>query len=104
MVDPKLFAKAVWAGDLPAVEALLADGADPNAADGDRQPPLHLAIEQMWVEVARRLIAAGAEVNRDRDTGQGWTPLVHAIDIESDAALQRHDEVGHETTALTELL
>jgi ankyrin repeat protein len=100
--EPKRFAEAVWTGDLPAVEAMLAAGADPNATHGDHQPPLHLAIEQMWVEVARRLVAAGAEVNRD--DGQGWTPLVHAIDIESDAAWQSHHEAGRETTALTELL
>ena len=36
--------------------------------------------------------------------GPGWTPLVHAIDIESDAAWQAHYETGHESTELTELL
>jgi hypothetical protein len=36
--------------------------------------------------------------------GDGWTPLVHAIDIESDAAWQAHHETGHESTELTELL
>jgi ankyrin repeat protein len=102
VVEPERFADAVWAGDLPAVEALLAAGADPNAHDGRRMAPLHLAIEQMWVEVARRLVAAGADIHRD--SGQGWTPLAHAIDIESDSAWQRHREVGHETTELTELL
>jgi hypothetical protein len=38
------------------------------------------------------------------DLGQGWTPLAHAIDIESDAAWQAHYETGRESTALTELL
>ncbi len=36
--------------------------------------------------------------------GPGWTPLVHAIDIESDAAWQAHHETGHESTELTALL
>lgn len=87
---------------MPAVEALLADGADPNAADGNRNPPLYLAIEQQWVPLVWRLVAAGADVNCD--LGQGWTPLVHAIDIESDAAWQVHHEEGHESTELTSFL
>ncbi len=36
--------------------------------------------------------------------GPGWTPLVHAVDIESDVAWQAHHETGHESTELTELL
>ena len=65
MVDAKSFADAVWAGNLPAVDAMLATGADPNADDGEgRWPPLHLAIEQQWIDIVRRLITAGAEVNR----------------------------------------
>lgn len=102
MIETKSLSDAVWNGDLPAVETLIAAGADVNSADAPRDPPLHLAIEQMWVAIARRLIEAGADVNRD--LGDGWTPLAHAIDIESDAAWQAHHELGHETTELTELL
>ncbi len=102
MVDAARFSEAVWCGDLPAVEEMIAAGADVNAADPPGDPPLHLAIEQQWVEIVRRLIQAGAEVNRElRD---GWTPLAHAIDIESDSAWQTHWELGHESTELTELL
>jgi hypothetical protein len=62
-----------------------------------------LAIEQQWIEIVRRLIAAGADINRN--FAEGWgTPLVHAIDIESDAASQQFQEPGHESTELTELL
>ncbi len=104
MLEAKRFADAVWAGDLPAVEAMIAAGADVNAAEADGHPlPLHLAIEQQWIEIVQRLIAAGAEVNRD--LGHGWrTPLVHAIDIESDAAAQKFQEPGHASTEPTELL
>jgi ankyrin repeat protein len=95
-------ADAVWAGDASAVEAAIRNGVDVNAACDGRWPPLHLAIEQMEVELARRLIAAGAEVNRE--SGQGWTPLVHAIDVESDSAQQRGVPPEDTTTTLTELL
>lgn len=102
MADIASLSKAVWAGDLPGVEAAIRAGVDVNAADGHRQPPLHLAIEQMEVEIARRLITAGAEVNRD--LGDGWTPLAHAVDIESDAACQARVPPDQVSTALTELL
>ncbi len=65
------------------VRALLAAGADPNAADHDGHTPLAYAvIQQCWVngedELAamRQLLVAGADVNR-RDHG-GITPLGHA--------------------------
>jgi hypothetical protein len=47
-------------------------------------------------------VTAGADINRD--LGQGWTPLAHAIDIESDAAWQRHHEPGRTNAELTEML
>jgi ankyrin repeat protein len=99
--DMQRFSQAVWQGNLPEVEAMIAAGADVNAADEPHDPPLHLAIEQQWTEVVRRLIQAGANVNRD--LGNGWSPLVHAIDIESDAASQAGrlpDEVSTELVAL----
>lgn len=103
MATPAELASAVWAGDESAVADLIAAGVDVNAiALTAHQPPLHLAIEHQRVGIVRRLLAAGAAVNRD--LGQGWTPLVHAIDIESDAAWQAHYETGHESTELTELL
>jgi ankyrin repeat protein len=101
-VQAARFCEAVWQGDLAAVEAMIAAGADVNATDPPHDPPLHLAIEQQWVEIVRRLIRAGSEVNRElRD---GWTPLAHAIEIESDSAWEAHGEIGHESTELTELL
>lgn len=102
MIDPRRFSEAVWSGDAFAVQAMIVAGADVNAAAPGRWPPLHLAIEQQFVEIVRQLIRAGAEVNRD--LGDGWTPLVHAIDIESDGAWQAHHETGHESTELTEIL
>lgn len=102
MVDAKQFSQAVWSGDLDAVNAMIAAGADVNAPDNPRDPPIHVAIEQEWLPIVRRLIEAGALINRD--LREGWTPLVHAIDIESDGAWQAHHETGHESTELTEVL
>lgn len=103
MVDPQQFADAVWQGDAAAVDAMIAAGADVNTVPPEGYfTPLHLAVEQMNVEIARRLIEAGADVNHD--LGDGWTPLAHAIDVESDSAWQAHYEPGHETTEVSELL
>jgi ankyrin repeat protein len=73
-----------------------------NATDGPHDPPLHQAIEHQRVEIVRRLIAAGAAVNRD--PGDGWTPLAHAVDIESDAASQAGVPPEAVSTELVELL
>ena len=64
-------------GDLGAVEALIAAGADPNARM-DGYPALQLAVRDGTVEVVGALLAAGADVNafgewvpgccQDRDT------------------------------------
>ena len=64
-------------GDLGAVEALIAAGADPNARI-DGYPALQLAVRDGTVEVVEALLAAGADVNafgewvpgccQDRDT------------------------------------
>ncbi len=103
MVGAKQFNDAIRQGDVVAVDAMIAAGADVNAIEpGGHFPPLYLAVEHMDVAIARRLVQAGADVNHELE--DGWTPLAHAIDIESDAAWQAHYEAGHETTELCELL
>ena len=103
MVDPKQFAEAIWSGDLHAVVLMLDAGADPNATyEEHRWPPLHLAIEQQRTEIASKLLGAGAAINEY--VGQGWTPLAHAIDIESDAASQAGLSPDEVSTELVELL
>jgi ankyrin repeat protein len=110
-VKPASLIDAILDDDLHGVETAIAAGADVNALPASgHQPPLHVAIEHQRVEMVRRLVAAGALLNRELSMpgwdfgGKGWTPLVHAIDIESDAAWQAHHETGHESTELTELL
>src|SRR5688500_9152284 len=51
------------AGDLAAVERLLAEGADVKARDGRGRSALLVATHGNHVAVARALITAGADVN-----------------------------------------
>lgn len=62
---------------LEIVELLLKAGANVNVIGGFRNcTPLHVATEHNLVEVARRLLQAGADVHT-RD-GNGWTPFLNA--------------------------
>jgi len=51
------------AGDVPTVHRLLAEGADPNAADDNGMTPLHFATQESRLEVALILLDAGASVD-----------------------------------------
>ncbi len=69
---------ALWAGDRGAALALIAAGADPNAADdrpviGHGAMSLHFAAGVGDVELVRALVAAGAAV--DARSLAGHTPL-----------------------------
>jgi ankyrin repeat protein len=66
---------AVQSEDAAAVEQLLKRGADPNEADAGGATALMWAIPD--IEKARRLVAAGANVNA-RSTDLGRTPLLVA--------------------------
>ncbi len=77
-------AKAVQAGDLQAVRALITSGADVNARSGDGSTPLLWAAHKSSPEIARALVTAGAAVDAAND--YGITPLLHASRI-GDAAM-----------------
>jgi ankyrin repeat protein len=95
--------RAAWDGDLVALDRLLATNVDVNATPERHDwPALHAAIEQMEFEAVRRLVRAGADVNLEQPCG--WTPLQHAVDIESDAAHQRDVPREEMPTDLIELL
>jgi ankyrin repeat protein len=69
-------ARAVKAGDLQTVRALVKSRADVNARSGDGSTPLLWAVHAANLEIARALIAAGAAVDVAND--YGITPLLQA--------------------------
>lgn len=67
--------------DRDTVDLLLARGVDINALGPDGKAPLHLAVTNGYVKLAKRLITAGADVNlADAD---GSTPLALATETTS---------------------
>jgi len=71
-------------GDVAAVRALVAAGAEVDKENTDTVTPLYAASENGHVAVVRALLRAGAAVNKATD--DGWTPL-HG------AAVQGHKTV-----------
>jgi ankyrin repeat protein len=69
-------ARAVKAGDLQAVRALLKAGADVNARSGDGATPLLWAAHRSSLDIARALVEAGAAADAAND--YGVTPLLQA--------------------------
>ena len=61
-------------GDVAEVRSLLAEGADPNVAQGDGLTALHLAAQEGDLEIAELLIGAGAMVDAQTRIG-GYTAL-----------------------------
>ena len=67
-------ADAAQRGDKAAVKALLKDGADVNAAQGDGMSALHWAADRGDAELAEILLYAGASTSAQTRIGQ-YTPL-----------------------------
>src|SRR5262245_61345967 len=67
-------ADAAMRGDVAAVRALIKSGAEVNAAQGDGMTALHWAADLGDPELARVLVAAGANLNARTRVGQ-HTPL-----------------------------
>ena len=70
-------ADAAMRGDRVAVRALLKQGADVNAPQGDGMTALHWAARQGDAETAKMLIHAGANVRATTRLG-GYTPILLA--------------------------
>ncbi|UQN08825.1 ankyrin repeat domain-containing protein [Deinococcus sp. QL22] len=83
--------RAVFFQNFDVSAFLLTAGADPNGSyDGTRFPPLSAAVENAWREGVELLLAHGADINV-RKYG-GWTPLIHAVDVEYDGAVQSDEQ------------
>lgn len=75
-MDESELLKAVAEGDVAAVEALLAAGAQINGASPVGETALMRASSRGHLDVVRLLLDAGADVNGRR--GDGMTPLIYA--------------------------
>ena len=62
-----------------AVDMVLAAGADPSPADNDGWTPLHTAGMAGHVDLARRLVGAGASVRAGAYGKEGGSPLSYAL-------------------------
>jgi ankyrin repeat protein len=96
-------ADAAMRGDVAAVRALIDRGADVNAAQGDGMTALHWAGETGTAEMARMLLAAGANLEARTRIGD-LTPLLIAAEagngpvvgvlVESGADVEARSTVG----------
>lgn len=62
-----------------AIDMVLAAGADPSSGDNDGWTPLHTAAMAGHVDLARRLVAAGASVRAEAYGKEGGSPLSYAL-------------------------
>jgi ankyrin repeat protein len=78
-VGPAPVAEAAMKRDSEAVRALLKNGEDVNAAQGDGMTALHWAARNGDLELTQMLLYAGANVKATTRLG-GYTPLLMAAD------------------------
>jgi ankyrin repeat protein len=93
-------AEAAKTGDREAVRALLKQGVDVNAAEGDGMTALHWAARQGDAELAQMLLYAGANVKATTRLG-GYTPLILASQNGSAALLDALIKAGADAKVAT---
>lgn len=88
-------------GDLTKVREVLADGADPNATNSDKETPLMVAIKEGRIEIVRELIRAKADVNlvsKDpfSEAVAGFHPgVMHLVAVHEWTPLQKAAQGGN---------
>ncbi|MHC4154047.1 MAG: ankyrin repeat domain-containing protein [Planctomycetota bacterium] len=75
--NTKSLFEAVKKGDVEHVRKLITPRVDVNAKDRKGQTPLHFAARHGHEQIARLLIAGGADVNVNM-SDESWTPLLDA--------------------------
>ena len=80
---------AAEAGDRLRLVRLLEQGMDPDATDGQGWGPLHWAAGSGRSEIIDALVEAGADVDRNDQGRNRWTPLMHAIHTDQEEAATR---------------
>ncbi|MGI9626157.1 MAG: ankyrin repeat domain-containing protein [Longimicrobiales bacterium] len=93
-------ADAAMRGDAVEVEALIQQGLDVNAPQGDGMTALHWAAESGRVEIADLLLTAGAATNGLTRNG-GYTPLHLAARNGRTSVVESLLEAGADATAAT---
>ena len=94
-------ADAAMAGDMARVEALLADGADVSAPQGDGMTALHWAARASNAPLTRLLLGAGADVDATTRIG-AYTALHLASEVGSAETVGLLLAAGAEQTATTD--
>ena len=94
-------ADAAMAGDVARVEALLADGADVSAPQGDGMTALHWAARASNTPLTRLLLGAGADVDATTRIG-AYTALHLASEVGSAETVGLLLAAGAEQTATTD--
>ncbi len=80
---------AAESGDREGLERLLEQGMDPDATDGQGWGPLHWAAGHGRSEIIDALVDAGADIDRNDQGRNQWTPLMHAIHRRQEKAAMR---------------
>ena len=93
-------ADAAMRGDKVAVRALLKQGADANAAQGDGMTALHWAARRGDSETARMLLHAGGNVGATTRLG-GYTPLLLASQTGDAATITALLDAGADAKSAT---
>ncbi len=98
--SPSAIVDAAMQGDRATVERLLQAGSDVNAVQGDGMTALHWAAWHGQAELARAILAHGANVRAATELG-GYTPLHLAAETGSAAVVEMLIAHGAEVDART---
>lgn len=74
--DPLIYIASGPRGGVAVAELLVEAGADVNAVSAEGRPPLHNAAAWCDLEMARLLLAAGADITKTGKNGEGVLDVI----------------------------